>query len=141
VETYPANEIEIHPHRDFPNPGNGSERVSDEFDRTGDMDRLRIVGETPAMQELRKNIERVAPLDCTVTLHGEPGTGKELAARAIHAGSMHNRRFLAINCANFGSSNNSRASCSATKAAISPRPSGPAAEFSAPVRWGHSFST
>jgi DNA-binding NtrC family response regulator len=52
------------------------------------MDRLRIVGETPAMQELRKNIERVAFLDCTVTLRGEPGTGKELAARAIHAGSM-----------------------------------------------------
>ena len=40
----------------------------------------------------------------TVTLHGEPGTGKELAARAIHAGSMRqNHRFLAINCANFGS--------------------------------------
>jgi DNA-binding NtrC family response regulator len=68
------------------------------------MDRLRIVGETPAMQELRRNIERVANLDCTVALHGEPGTGKELAARAIHTGSMRrSQRFLAINCANFGS--------------------------------------
>jgi DNA-binding NtrC family response regulator len=68
------------------------------------MDRLRIVGETRAMQELRKNIERAASLDCTVTLRGEPGSGKELAARAIHEGSMRRSdRFLAINCASFGS--------------------------------------
>jgi DNA-binding NtrC family response regulator len=56
------------------------------------------------MQELRKNIERAASLDCTVTLRGEPGSGKELAARAIHEGSMRRSdRFLAINCASFGS--------------------------------------
>jgi DNA-binding NtrC family response regulator len=63
---------------------------------------LRIVGETPAMQELRKGIARAASIDCTVSLKGEPGTGKELAARAIHAGSRqaHNR-FLLIDCANF----------------------------------------
>jgi two-component system response regulator AtoC len=61
-----------------------------------------IVGETPAMQALRKTIARVATLDCTVTLIGEPGTGKELAARAIHAGSLRSSfRFLAINCASF----------------------------------------
>jgi DNA-binding NtrC family response regulator len=102
--TYPANEIEIHPHRGFVNTGERVDGFSTSSSRTGDMDRLRIVGETPAMQELRKNIERVAPLDCTVTLRGEPGTGKELAARVIHAGSMRRmQRFLAINCANFGS--------------------------------------
>ncbi len=67
-----------------------------------EMNRLRIVGETSAMQELRKSIARAASLDCTITLKGEPGTGKELAARAIHAGSRHARkRFLAIDCANF----------------------------------------
>jgi DNA-binding NtrC family response regulator len=56
------------------------------------------------MQALRKDIERMASLDCTVTLRGEPGTGKELAARAIHAGSMRrHHRFLAVNCANFSS--------------------------------------
>lgn len=102
--SYTANEIEIHPHRDAFNTGDQVERRSTGSNRSGDLDRLRIVGETPAMQELRKNIEGAASLDCRVTLHGEPGTGKELAARAIHAGSMRRtHRFLAINCANFGS--------------------------------------
>ena len=102
--SYPAHEIEIHPRRGFVNTAERVDRFSTRSSRSGDLDRLRIVGETPAMQELRKNIERVAPLDCTVTLRGEPGTGKELAARAIHAGSMRRaQRFLAINCANFGS--------------------------------------
>ncbi|MDX2454678.1 sigma-54 dependent transcriptional regulator [Desulfosarcina sp.] len=100
---YPANEIEIHSHRDLFNTDDRMERRSTVTNRSVDMDRLRIVGETPAMQELRKNIERAASLDCRVTLRGEPGTGKELAARAIHAGSMRRKhRFLAINCANFG---------------------------------------
>lgn len=102
--TYPANEIEIHTHREPYNTGDRFEGRSSGPGRSGDMDRLRIVGETRAMQKLRKNIERAASLDCTVTLRGEPGTGKELAARAIHEGSMRrNDRFLAINCASFGS--------------------------------------
>jgi DNA-binding NtrC family response regulator len=104
MDKYPANQIEIHPHRDFTISGKRVDQFSTGSSRSGDMDRLRIVGETPAMQELRKNIARVAPLDCTVTLRGEPGTGKELAAKVIHAGSMRRtQRFLAINCANFGS--------------------------------------
>lgn len=66
--------------------------------------RPRIIGETFAMQVLRKNIARAASLDCAITLRGETGTGKELAARVIHSGSLHRaRRFLAINCANLGS--------------------------------------
>ena len=70
--------------------------------RPEDRNRLRIVGETPAMQELRKGIACAVSLDCTVTLKGEPGTGKELAARAIHAGSRRShKRFLVIDCANF----------------------------------------
>ena len=65
---------------------------------------LRIVGETPAMQDLRKSIDRLAPLDCTVMLSGEDGTGKELAARIMHAKSGHrNQRFLAIDCRDLGS--------------------------------------
>jgi DNA-binding NtrC family response regulator len=101
---YPAHEIEIRDRRDFANTGKRVDRFSADPKRSGDIDRLRIVGETPAMGELRKNIERMASLDCTVTLCGEPGTGKELAARAIHAGSLRKEhRFLAISCANLGS--------------------------------------
>ncbi|BBO71847.1 acetoacetate metabolism regulatory protein AtoC [Desulfosarcina alkanivorans] len=101
---FPANEIEIHPRRDRFETVDQVARPSTGPNPPGGMGRLRIVGETTAMQELRKNIERAASLDCRVTLRGEPGTGKELAARAIHAGSMRRaHRFLAINCANFSS--------------------------------------
>ena len=64
--------------------------------------RIRMIGETPAMQELRRDIERVATLDCTVIIRGETGTGKELAARLIHNSSARkNSRFVAINCGCF----------------------------------------
>ena len=60
----------------------------------------RIVGTSPAMQEVYKAIGRVALLDVTVLIVGESGTGKELVARALY---QHSRRadkpFLAINCA------------------------------------------
>ncbi len=101
---FPAHEIEIHPHPDLVKTGQRIDGFPVGADPSWSMDRLRIVGETPAMQELRNNIDRVAHLDCTVLLHGERGTGKELAARAIHAGSMRReQRFLAVNCANFAS--------------------------------------
>ena len=43
-----------------------------------------MVGESPAMGELFRRIEKVAPTDATVLILGESGTGKELAARALH---------------------------------------------------------
>ncbi|HTR02418.1 MAG TPA: sigma-54 dependent transcriptional regulator [Thermoanaerobaculia bacterium] len=59
-----------------------------------------IVGASPAMKRLSKEIERVAPSDATVLLQGESGTGKELVARAIHAGSpRRDRAFVAVNTA------------------------------------------
>jgi DNA-binding NtrC family response regulator len=65
-------------------------------------ERHRMIGETLAMQELRKNIERLAALDCPVIIRGETGTGKELAARTIHGLSpRNNSRFMAINCGCF----------------------------------------
>jgi two-component system response regulator AtoC len=64
--------------------------------------RLRMIGETEAMQQLRRDIERLAALDCTVIIRGETGTGKELAARLIHNSSARkNGRFVAINCGCF----------------------------------------
>jgi two-component system nitrogen regulation response regulator GlnG len=60
----------------------------------------RIVGRTPIIRDVCKQIGRVAPLDATVLILGESGTGKELIARAIHQHSRRsNKPFLAINCA------------------------------------------
>ena len=76
-----------------------TERKNNETSPAG---RLRMIGETLAMQELRRDIERSAALDCTVIIRGETGTGKELAARLIHISSVRkNSRFVAINCGCF----------------------------------------
>jgi len=60
----------------------------------------RIVGNSPVMQHIFKEIGRIAQQDVNVMILGESGTGKELVARAIY---QHSRRkdqpFLAINCA------------------------------------------
>lgn len=59
-----------------------------------------IVGEHPAMQELYRQIRKVAPTEMTVLIQGESGTGKELVAKAIHQNSLRaNKPFVAINCA------------------------------------------
>ena len=60
----------------------------------------RILGRTPAIQEMCKAIGRVAPQTVNVLIRGESGTGKELVARAIyHHSRRANKPFLAINCA------------------------------------------
>lgn len=77
-----------------------------EADRTdpGGQPFSRIIGETPKMQRLRKNIHRLAELDCPVIIQGETGTGKELAARTIHRLSRRkDQRFLAFDCGCFSS--------------------------------------
>ncbi|HEY9277123.1 MAG TPA: sigma-54 dependent transcriptional regulator [Methylotenera sp.] len=59
-----------------------------------------LVGTSPAMQQLFESIRQVAPEKATVLIAGETGTGKELVARAIHAGSPRNHGlFVAVNCA------------------------------------------
>jgi two-component system nitrogen regulation response regulator GlnG len=59
-----------------------------------------IIGRSPAMQSVYKEIGRVAPQDVTVLILGETGTGKELVARAIYQHSLRaDAPFLAINCA------------------------------------------
>lgn len=58
-----------------------------------------MVGNSPPMIELYKEIARVAPTNSTVLILGESGTGKELVARAIHQNSSRqNNPFVAINC-------------------------------------------
>jgi two-component system nitrogen regulation response regulator NtrX len=59
-----------------------------------------IVGEAPAMKELRAQIDLAAPTKATVLIQGESGTGKELVAREIHRRSARaNGPFVQVNCA------------------------------------------
>ncbi len=59
-----------------------------------------LIGTSPAMTQVKERIRRAAPVQGTVLVTGETGTGKELAARAIHAGSARaDRAFVALNCA------------------------------------------
>jgi DNA-binding NtrC family response regulator len=62
-------------------------------------ERPMIVAESPAMQNVLRAIETVAPTPATVLIRGETGVGKELAARAIHALSERcDKPFIAVNC-------------------------------------------
>lgn len=59
-----------------------------------------IIGKSKAMQDVFRLIKDIAPLDITVLITGETGTGKELVARAIHYNSARaNGPFVAVNCA------------------------------------------
>ncbi len=59
-----------------------------------------IVGESPAILDLRQQIERAAPTKATVLIQGESGTGKELVARQIHRlSSRAGKPFIQVNCA------------------------------------------
>jgi len=59
-----------------------------------------LIGQSKPMQEVYKQIGRVAASDVAVLIEGESGTGKELVARAIyHHSQRADRSFLAINCA------------------------------------------
>lgn len=62
--------------------------------------KTRIVGDSPAMREVFRLIDRVAPTDKAVLIQGESGTGKELVARAIQEKSSRaGQPFLTVNCA------------------------------------------
>lgn len=75
-------------------------RLRGEIKRLGVSDE--ILGNSPAILELKERIEMVAPTNATVLITGETGTGKELVARAIHKRSeRRNNSFLAVNCAAF----------------------------------------
>ena len=59
-----------------------------------------IVGCSPAIEQVRALIERVAPTDARVLITGENGTGKELVARRLHAQSRRaGAPFVEVNCA------------------------------------------
>src|SRR6202790_2280083 len=59
-----------------------------------------VIGNSPALESVLEQVERVATTDSTVLVQGETGTGKELIARAIHNISPRcGRSFVKLNCA------------------------------------------
>jgi two-component system response regulator AtoC len=72
-------------------------RLAGELERAAGFEEM--VGSSAPMREVFAMVEQVAPTDATVLLRGETGTGKELAARAIHRRSpRRDRAFVAVNC-------------------------------------------
>jgi two-component system nitrogen regulation response regulator NtrX len=68
--------------------------------RTKVQRKFELVGQSPAMQQLRQLIDTAGPTNSRVLVGGENGTGKELVARAIHLQSARaDRPFVAVNCA------------------------------------------
>jgi two-component system, NtrC family, nitrogen regulation response regulator NtrX len=70
------------------------QRLLEELARPG-----HLVGDSPAMESLRRLIARVGPSEAAVLITGETGSGKERVARALHLASGRKGRFVAINCA------------------------------------------
>ncbi|MDX9873419.1 MAG: sigma-54 dependent transcriptional regulator [Spongiibacteraceae bacterium] len=65
----------------------------------GQADTSQLVGNTPVMQELRKQIAKVARSQAPIYISGESGSGKEVVARLIHAnGPRHHGPFVPVNC-------------------------------------------
>ena len=72
--------------------------LREEVDRVSMFDE--IVGASTALSTVLARVAKVAPVDSTVLITGETGTGKELIARAIHKRSRRAQRaFVSVNCA------------------------------------------
>ncbi len=61
--------------------------------------RVALIGESPAIRAIRATLERLAASRLPILILGEPGTGKEIAARSVHQWSERNAGpFVAVNC-------------------------------------------
>ncbi len=61
---------------------------------------VQLTGESPIINDLREQIQRVAPTDAWVLIRGEHGTGKELVAQSIHRlSNMAAQPMIEVNCA------------------------------------------
>lgn len=78
----------------------GVERLRFADERETTLRNCAILGESPVMDKLRRDIEKYGPQDASVLVSGESGTGKELVAKALHAVSPRRGKLLvAVNCA------------------------------------------
>ncbi|HEX8947782.1 MAG TPA: sigma-54 dependent transcriptional regulator [Dissulfurispiraceae bacterium] len=58
-----------------------------------------FIGSSPHIREVKELVKKIAPIDATVLLEGETGTGKDLVARIIHKLSKRaSKKFFSINC-------------------------------------------
>ena len=70
------------------------------YQRVQEDRRHRMIGWSPTMRRLSRQIARAAPTDSTILITGDSGTGKELVARAIHRNSRRaSKPFVVVNCA------------------------------------------
>ncbi|GEJ57589.1 sigma-54-dependent transcriptional regulator [Anaeromyxobacter diazotrophicus] len=98
-----VRDLSVGPEGEAPRPAEAAPRSAGQADEEGpqplalgDM----LIGRSPAMVEVYKEIGRVARTEMTVLLMGESGTGKELVARAIHVNSARARGpFVTVNMA------------------------------------------
>lgn len=73
-----------------------NKRLSEEITKFADSD---FIGISKTIQDIRDTIQKVAPMDVTILIQGETGTGKELVARLIHKRSQRFKNvFLPVNC-------------------------------------------
>lgn len=64
----------------------------------GDSSLDKLMGQSAAINEIKRTIQMVAPSDAPVLISGESGTGKELVAKAIHEASGRSGKIVCINC-------------------------------------------
>jgi two-component system, NtrC family, response regulator PilR len=68
-------------------------------ENTAQIPQIKLLGRSPAMEQLREMIERVSRSQAPVHIYGESGTGKELVAQLIHqAGARRDGPFVPVNC-------------------------------------------
>lgn len=74
-----------------------NQRLRERIARGTDL-RARLIGRSVAMRDCRRELAAIAPLNIDVLLCGEPGTGKQLAARVLHDFSGLDGEFIEVNC-------------------------------------------
>jgi len=78
---------------------NGDEGDEAEAAWIDDLPETEMIGSSPRMVEIYKQISKVAPTDATVLIEGETGTGKDLIARMIHRNSRRaSQPFVPVDC-------------------------------------------